>query len=401
MKHAIPAFLPIFLALAGCGKEAPPAAPPAVVPSAPVEVVHQLDASKHEIPAQPVSGRLAGVPFAPDRAELDGNILTFRQGSPLAPDSQLIVIVQSAIPSDAEFRNVTRSDQKVSEMIPNVTFYTKAGGEFKNETANEGYALTLELGKPDRGIVPGKIHLSLPGAAKSVVAGTFSAMCDRSPTAAPGDNDKPFITGPITISGKEGTTLVLGYARMPAEGQEPIYDKIEPTIPAMGSAIGAVRSFAYKPRSVSIRPVGEGSAAEYDLTKLPPGKYLVAARIEGGMPAWFVREVKADSAITVPLKIPTEGAGQVEVTVPGLPDGDLLQAQVLPAEVIAEDPTGQYEANAGLILGTWADLVKGKATIPQIPPGEYVVTARSAEVRYSGKVTVKAGETAKVELKAP
>jgi hypothetical protein len=404
MKHAIPAFALFSLAFAGCGKEAPPAppapAPAPAVSTAPKEVVHELDAAKHDIPAQPVSGKLAGNAFKPDRVELDGNILTFRQGPALAPDTQLMVIVQGVVPAEAEFKNVTKSDQKATDGIPSVAFFTKVGGEFKNESANEGYALTLELGKPTGGQVAGRIHLSLPGASKSVVAGTFTATYDRPPTAAPADADKPYVTGSITFTGKEGTTLVIGYARFPAEGQEAIYDKIEPTVPAANTAIGAVRSFAYKPRSVSVRPVGEGPAAAYDLTKLPPGKYLVAARVEGGIPAWYVREVKADSALTVPLELPTSGAGQVEVTVNGLPDGAVLQAQVLPAEVAADDPSGQYEANAGLILGTWADLIKGKATITQIPAGDYVVSARSADVRYSGKVTVKAGETAKVELKA-
>jgi len=403
MKHLFPALALFSFAFAGCGKETPPAppapAPAPSVPAAPKEVVHELDATKHDIPTQPVSGRLAGNTFKPDRVELDGNILTFRQGPALAPDTQLMVIVQGVIPADTDFKNVTKADQKATDGIPTVAFFSKVGGEFKNENANEGYTLTLELSKPSGGQVPGKIHLSLPGAAKSVVAGTFTAMYDRSPTSPPGESDKPYITGPISYTGKEGTTLVIGYARFPAEGQEAIYDKIEPTVPAMGAAIGAVRSFAYKPRSVSVRPVGEGPAAEYDLTKLPPGKYLVAARVEGGIPAWFVREVKADSALTVPLSLPTTGAGQVEVTVNGLAEGAVLQAQVLPAEVVADDPSGQYEANAGLILGTWADLMKGKAVIPQIPAGEYIVTARSADTRYSGKVTIKSGETAKVELK--
>lgn len=403
MKHRFPAFALFSFALLGCGKDAPAPAPApspgpvAVVPVALREVVHELDASKHDIPTQPVSGRIAGKPFAPDRIELDGNVLTFRQGPSLSPDTQLMIVMQANVPPDADFRGVTRADQKKSEAIPLLFFSTKTGSELKNEDVTEGYALTLELGKPEKGRVNGTIHLSLPGAAKSVIAGTFSAMHDRSATDAPGEGDKPFITGAITHTGAPGASLIVGYVRLPAEGQEQIYDTVQTTI--QPDPIGAVRAANYKPRTASIRPNGEGKGIEYDLTKLPPGKYLIAARLDGGIPVWQVREVKADSALTVPLTLPTGAAGSVDVQVPGLPEGSLFQVQVLPVEVGFDEPTGQYEAHAGLILGTWANLEKGKATIKQLPAGDYAVSARTAEVRYVGKVKVIAGDSAKVELK--
>ena len=399
MKHAIPAFALLSFSLLGCGKEAPAPVPPpsgsAVVPAAPKELAHELDTAKHEIPAQPVTGRLGGKPFTPDRIELDGNVLTFRQGN----DIQLMLSILPSVPADAEFRTVTRADQKSTEAIPTVTVTMNAGGELKNENVNEGFALTLELGKPQASRVAGKVYLSLPGADKGVIAGTFTALHDRSTLAPPANTDKPYVTGAITQAAKPGATLIVGYARQPSDGQASFYDTIPTTIPAAGDPVGAVRANSFKPRSVTIRPDAEGKNIEYDLTKLPPGKYLVSARIEGGVPAWFVRDVKADSALTVPLTLPTGAAGSVDVDVPGLTEGTTVQVQVLPTEAVADDPTGQYEENAGLILGTWAILEKGKATIKQLPAGDFVVSARSAEVRYSGKVTVKAGETAKVELK--
>jgi hypothetical protein len=403
MKHLFPAFALVSFALLGCGKDAPPAPTPAPAPAAPAvvkEVVHELDVAKHDIPAQPVSGRIGGKLFTPDRVELDGNMLTFRQGPALSPDTQLMVVVQLPIPTDADFRSVTRADQKSVEAIPMLYLTTKTDGTLKNDEVTEGYALTLELGKPANGQVNGKIHLSLPGAEKSVIAGTFSALYDRSATAPPSDGDKPYVTGAITPMGAPGSTLIVGYVRLPAAGQEQIYDTVQTMLPTNPTdPVGAVRATANKPRTATVRPNEDGKGTEYDLTKLPPGKYLIAARIEGGIPAWIVREVKADSALTAPISLPTGGAGHIDVDVPGLPADALVQVQVLPAEVALDEPTGQFEAHAGLVVGTWANLEKGKATIKQLPAGDYVVSARSAEIRYVGKVKVIAGQGAKVELK--
>src|SRR5262245_65433827 len=57
---------------------------------------YELDPAKHVIPATAVTGRLAGKTFTPDRVELEGDRLTFRQGKDFFPDLSIEIFFAHA-----------------------------------------------------------------------------------------------------------------------------------------------------------------------------------------------------------------------------------------------------------------------------------------------------------------
>src|SRR5258708_2421966 len=90
----------------GCGGGSPsvpapvPTPPPTGgIPGQPAASVdlHQMDTAKHTIPDAPASGRLQGRPFNPDRVELEGNKLTFRQGKDFFPDLEIVVLLNASM----------------------------------------------------------------------------------------------------------------------------------------------------------------------------------------------------------------------------------------------------------------------------------------------------------------
>ena len=129
-----------------------------------------------------------GKAFAPDRVELEGNRLILRQGKEFFADLSVEIILDGKT-KPAEGTEARRQTELRSgpTAFRRCTFPSTSGkGLPDTKFVNEGYALTLELGKADKGKSPGKIYLCLPDAEKSYLAGTFTAAAQAVALGAAG-----------------------------------------------------------------------------------------------------------------------------------------------------------------------------------------------------------------------
>ncbi len=385
------------LTSAGCSKPAPPPPMEPTVPEAvalPVAAaVHEMDPDRHVVPAKPAAGALGGKPFAPDRVVLEGKVLTFRQGGDFFADQQVALHFADYNPREA-VKLVVKPSQKGDEgKIPTLFVSRHKGEEPPDvESVNDGYALTLELGSRVEGKTPGRIFLSLPGAERSFLAGTFTASYERELNDPPEADDRPFIAGRILHGGKAGQTLQFRYAGLPLAGGEPIAGGVSGKLGE--DQFPAIRATSDAPRVAGLRPGKSG--VEYDCAHLPPGRYFFVARIDDGPPGWKLVDVAADSGIDAPLTVPAGPGGQLEVTVPAKAIG---QVQAIPAGLKIDDPSGLFVTAVSGALGAFGNVADGKASFQNLAPGKYDVFLHSGPAVYRAEVAVEAGKTAKVDLK--
>jgi hypothetical protein len=136
-----------------------------------------LDLSQVDFPASAVKGRMTKMSFVPDKAVITNGNLSFRQGSGLIPDIELIVVL--GIESIDELTGRLYSiNPDLSRVAPEVhKRLRKKEGDFPEaQIFPNGYAMRLEFGAPSNGEIPGRIYLSLPDKSKSYLAGTFRAV---------------------------------------------------------------------------------------------------------------------------------------------------------------------------------------------------------------------------------
>ncbi len=357
-----------------------PAAPPA----------WEMDPAKHSIPASPAKGKLAGADFAPE-ALMQGESLHFRTLDKDGIPEREVVLKLSPEKAKAAadgLKLVVKPDQPPGPDVPEVmTVFppAKQGDPGANAYVN-GYALTLELGKRDKGKVPGKVFLSLPGDEKDFLAGTFTADWVRSPTVPPGPEDAPFIQGSLKISGVENPTVKVGYAAQPTP-EAFAFDAIQMELKGAGWA----RSEHMKPRISTLVASQGDKPARYEHIHLAPGRYLVYAAIDGGPAAWKWIDLGPDGKVTADLAIDAAKVGSLEVKV-GEGLGDTVR--LAPA-----DEPGK-RVPPGLILGIALSLnleqkvTDGAVKFDKLGPGRYEVLAGDA----SEIVEIKPGETATVTL---
>lgn len=363
-----------------------PAAPPTTA-----------DAARGPVPAnpaasgQPAAGRLAGQPFTPNAVEVEGNKLVFRQGKDVIPDLEVELIFDGDSLPDAGLKVVIRpGEPPVGGAVPLVHVGVRAGeGVPKITPYTDKYTLTLELGKKDRGKVPGKIDLTLPDPEKSHLAGTFEAAVVRGLNDPPGPGDVPYITGTVAHQGKPDQMLVVGYVGVTAAGQD-----VTDVVGANVKGAGAVRSVDQQPRVATLFPAK--TPAAFDFVRLPPGRYLVAARLADGPSTWTWVEVKPGGTPSVALTLDPARIGTVEVKVPA---GAKEQIQLLPADAGTEDKELKFLNGANFLLRYIAEPKDGTATVRNVAPGKYEVKGWFGGKPHTATVEVAAGKTAAVELK--
>jgi hypothetical protein len=391
----------LFGALAGCGGSKPttggaaPAPAPGPQPSdtrpdpKPGQDAYELDPTKHVIPAVAATGRLAGKTFTPDRVELEENKLTFRQGKDFFPDLDIDIFLDNTKKLSEGVKLVVRPNQKWTENIPSLHVSTRKGKDDLPDTkfVNEGYALTLELGKAEKGKSSGKIYLCLPGSERSYLAGTFVVERKRSLSEPPGAEEVPFIQGSVTPALKKGQSVQVGYVGLPADGK--VISDIAGGQVFGNDGDGGSRSLTHTPRAASVQI--EKFIPRFDFTNLPPGRYLVYARIKDGPSAWAWATVPADGRVTADLKLDEKTHGTVEVK---LPVGE-REARLVPTDLGTPPPDDRFLDQLLFALEFRAEAKDGKATIGNVPAGKYQVRAGSLRA----DVEVTAGKTAAVELK--
>lgn len=400
----VPLFGALLLAgLLGCGGGADPAPtpPPTPVPPpppapAPPADRYEMDPAKHAPPAAPATGRLGGKPFTPDRVELQGGTLTFRQGKDFFADSELVLTLKEKANGSAEGTRlvVAPATKWHAGDVPALSTSSRKGeGLPDTQFVTDGYALTLELGTKAGGKVPGKIHLSLPGADRGHLAGTFEAAWVRPVGAPPTADDAPFVAGTVSHPAAKGQMLTVGYVAL--TGTDVVSDSVGSGVPGPGEGGGWVQSTTSKPRVATLR--FDKEAAKFEFVKLPPGEYLVYARLKDGPAAWDKVPVPAGGQVTKNLKLEAGSGGTVQVTVPADFTG---QVRLAPAGLGGADADGLVAGRVAFSLDLGAEAKGGQATVANVPPGKYVLFTTPGTVQPRGTVEVAAGKTAKMEIKA-
>jgi hypothetical protein len=140
------------------------------------------DASKAAVPARPAAGKIHGLPFSVEKAELKNGILEIRQGKDFFPDRAVMVFLflkQGESPEGHTF-TVAPGAGFGSPHIHMKWRANPAADELpKTDMFMDRYTMRLAFGKAQNGKVPGRIYLCTPDAAKSYVAGTFTATVGR------------------------------------------------------------------------------------------------------------------------------------------------------------------------------------------------------------------------------
>jgi hypothetical protein len=133
----------------------------------------------------------------------------------------------------------------------------------------------------------------------------------------------------------------------------------------------------------------------YRHVKLPPGRYLVYARLgERFLDGRWV-EVKEGSRLTCDLDLDAATAGALEVTLPKDAKGGV---RLIPLDGAGKLPDLKDGLEAvATVLSAEVPAKDGKVVLDGLRPGAYRVSAGAAEK----DVTVKAKETVKVDLASP
>lgn len=350
--------------------------------------LYETDPAKHVVPASRAAGVLGGKPFVPDRVELEEHRLTFRQGKDFFADLEVALTLDQKAKLGDGTKVVVRPSQRWTDGIPSIQSGVRGDkGLPDTKLVNDDYALTLVLGKPENGKTPGSIYLCLPDSSRSYLAGTFVAERKRGLNEPPGAEDVPFIQCTLSPPLKKDASVSVGYVGRTAAG-ETIADGCGGT--AAGGGGGAVRSGSFAPRAATLR--FEKFTPHFDFTRLPPGRYLVYARVKDGPLAWAWAEVAAGGQVTTDLKLDGAGLGTVEVKVPP----KTQSVRLIPADLGVPAPDEKFLDRLEFSLDLDGEAKDGVATVRNVPAGRYQV--RAGDLRTGVQVT--AGQTAKIELKA-
>ena len=286
-------------------------------------------------------------------------------------------------------KRVARPEQRWTDGVPSLHVSARQGEDLPKTTfVNDGYALTLELDKAEKGKGMGRVYLCLPGPEKSYLVGTFAYERKRALSEAPGDEEVPFIAGAVSPPLKKGQTVSVGYVGLPADGKV-ISDGGSGQAFGDDGSGGASRSTTFAPRAASLRI--EKFVPRFDYTNLPPGRYLVYARVKDGPAAWAWATVAAGGRVTADLALDASKAGTVVVKLPA----DEREARLVPTDLGTPSLPEPFLDRVAFSLDLRAEPKDGTATITNVPAGKYQVRAGSLRA----DVEVTAGKTATVELK--
>jgi hypothetical protein len=205
---------------------------------------------------------------------------------------------------------------------------------------------------------------------------------------SPGAEEVPFIQGTVTPPLKKGQSVSVGYVGLPAAGGNPVSDMAGGQVFGDDGSGGGVRSMSFTPRAATVR--FEKFAPKFDFTNLPPGKYLVFARVKDGPAAWTWVDVAAGGRVTTDLKLDAIKTGTVEVKVPAGQD----RLRLVPSDLMPP-PGDAFIDQLAFSLGLEGEVKDGKVTIKNVPAGKY--QARAGTLR--GDVEVTPGKTTTLELK--
>ncbi len=132
------------------------------------------------IPDEEITGKIDGLEFTLDKAELKAGRVKFRKGTALFADLEMDIVLWTKPNEDVSGRKfVINGRPRAGE--PVVTIGAKRKGEKvpKTQHASE-YLMVLEFGdyNAELRVQPGKIYICLPDRGKSFLAGSFEAQAN-------------------------------------------------------------------------------------------------------------------------------------------------------------------------------------------------------------------------------
>jgi hypothetical protein len=149
------------------------------VVGAPPAAVWRSDLSKAKVPGEPAAGKIHGERFVVEKAELQGTILTLRQGQEFFADREFKIFLFSAGQKPEGKTWNVRTDTGFDSPHVHMSYRVEKEGVPKSEVFSRGFAMRLSFGKAQNGRLPGSIYLCLPDARKSFVAGRFNAVLKK------------------------------------------------------------------------------------------------------------------------------------------------------------------------------------------------------------------------------
>jgi hypothetical protein len=405
--------LPLALVLAGCSgtkESAPqpkPEAPTTAKAAESTEKATPNDAAsapaatwtqqvkEMSFPASPPAGKLNGQSFAPQAFELSrigGRTLTLRQGDEFNPELQFKITLSAGKDDNLSGKTYEIGpDAGPGSPLVSVTRKGAEGTLPETKTYSEKFALRLEFGAEDGGKLPGKVYLCLPDAAKSYVAGTFTAILEPDYTKPPRPDEFPCVSGKITLKGRDEYDAVAGFVGLTSAGAT--VTNLTGTILNPKVDV-SVSSAPYPPQRSTMMTDAEAGCF-YRHARLSPGRYLIFAGVGARYIDWHWVEVRDKAPVMIDLALEPDAAGTLEVILPKTAKAGVV---LIPLDEAGKVPNvGDALQALSFAMKTDVPAKDGKVVLDGLHPGNYL-----ALVGGTGKnVTVKAKETVKVDLSAP
>jgi len=369
--------------------------PKTVIPAA-VPATWEMDPAKHIVPTGPVAGKLRGEDVTLEVRAMK-TVLSFHLNKGGSTITVLELHISDPEKSTDGYTATVKPDMPAGADVPNLIIANPAKSTDQPEVVREKYSLTLKLGKREKGQLKGSLHLSLPDAQKSFVAGTFTADWIRQLNELPTADDGPFVQGKLTFTGVTDPNVWFGYVRV-----DPFDPTKGPASDVVGTELKAgaaeVRTDTIRPMALMVPGANPGKdPARFELTRIEPGHYWVFATVKGGPAAWKFITVDANTQATFDLAVDAAKFGSLDVSAPGT------------AEFVAVVPAGEKPWPEGLVssAASIADLYVNTAAnkpdpakpltlkFPRLAPGKYEVW--SGDMKQD--VEIKLSESAKVEFK--
>jgi hypothetical protein len=375
------------------GSGAPPNPAPSEAPGTPAQPVAAagpwtMDVGQLNPPSTPVAGKVAGQEFKPDKIELQGDDLVFRQGKEFFADKEIKLWLTGDRDSFEGLKIEVKPDAAIGPNTPGIYMKARtpasdlpAGCDLPDPPMLSKYAMKLEFGKIEGGKLPGKIHLCLPDKDKSYLAGSFT-LDATALTAAK-------IVGKVALpAGTEKIKLEAAYLGHDAGGK--------PHSGFVGFTVNPKEEMYVS--SMASRLESKGGEIRFRHGRVMPGTYLVVVAWDKRSLAWKWITVK-DKDVAVDLAVEQGGTGEVEVTVPK--DATERRVSLLPLDADGKLPAGAGDASllamqlSNQFTAVEVPAGQDKVTLNGLRPGTYRVFAGKA----TADVVIKPGAKAAAQLK--
>lgn len=136
------------------------------------------------IPDAPLTGRINGRTFAPQRMTFQGDTLNFRQGNKRPPDLGLMIVFY--VKGGRELAGKSIIITTNNDTAPKVLLRWKDDqGQPVSQYYQRGYAMRMDFNPLSGNRLTGKVYFCAPDEARSYAAGTFEAEILPPATAKP------------------------------------------------------------------------------------------------------------------------------------------------------------------------------------------------------------------------